>query len=47
MIRSGGESKITLLGRRMFVLSAAKAVIVFGIVRNFAPLIQEKVENVV
>ncbi len=31
MIRSGGESKITLLGRRMFILSAAKAAIVFGI----------------
>tara|TARA_B100000029_G_scaffold336927_1_gene329062 strand:+ start:1354 stop:3288 length:1935 start_codon:yes stop_codon:yes gene_type:complete len=31
MIRSGGESKITLLGRRMFILSAAKAVVVFGI----------------
>ena len=31
MIRSGGESKITLLGRRMFILSAAKAVVVLGI----------------
>ena len=31
MIRSGGESKVTLLGRRMFVLSLAKAVVVCGI----------------
>jgi len=38
MIRSGGESKITLLGRRMFVLSAAKAVIVFGIVGRLISL---------
>tara|TARA_B100000700_G_C15035678_1_gene852680 strand:+ start:1059 stop:2987 length:1929 start_codon:yes stop_codon:yes gene_type:complete len=32
MIRSGGESKIKLIGRRMFVVSAAKAVVIFGIV---------------
>ena len=32
MIRSGGESKITLVGRRMFILSAAKAIVVLGIV---------------
>ncbi len=31
MIRSGGESKIRLIGRRMFIISAAKAVVVFGI----------------
>ncbi len=31
MIRSGGESKITLIGRRMFILSAAKAVVVLGV----------------
>ena len=38
MIRSGGESKITLLGRRMFILSAAKAVVVFGIVGRLISL---------
>jgi len=31
MIRESGESKLTLLGRRMFILSAAKAVVVLGI----------------
>ena len=31
MIRSGGESKIKLIGRRMFILSTLKAVVVFGI----------------
>jgi len=29
--RSGGENKIRLIGRRMFIISAAKAVVVFGI----------------
>ena len=38
MIRSGGESKITLLGRRMFIISAAKAVIVCGIVTRLISL---------
>ncbi len=38
MIRSGGESKITLLGRRMFILSAAKAIVVFGIVGRLISL---------
>ncbi len=38
MIRSGGESKLTLLGRRMFILSAAKAVVVFGIVGRLISL---------
>ena len=38
MINSGGESKITLLGRRMFILSAAKAVVVFGIVGRLISL---------
>ena len=38
MIRSGGESKIRLIGRRMFVISAAKAVIVFGIVGRLISL---------
>ncbi len=38
MIRSGGESKVTLLGRRMFILSAAKAVVVFGIVGRLISL---------
>ena len=38
MIRSSGESKITLLGRRMFILSAAKAVVVLGIVGRLISL---------
>ena len=38
MIRSGGESKITLLGRRMFILSAAKTIVVFGIVGRLISL---------
>ena len=38
MIRSGGESKITLVGRRMFILSAAKAVVVLGIVGRLISL---------
>ena len=29
---SGGGSKVRLIGRRMFILSAAKAVEVFGVV---------------
>ena len=31
MIRSGGESRLILFGRRMFILSAAKAVVTLGI----------------
>ena len=31
MIRPSGESKIRLIGRRMFIISAAKAVVVFGL----------------
>ena len=38
MIRSGGESKITLLGRRMFILNAAKAIVVAGIVGRLISL---------
>ncbi len=38
MIRSGGESKIRLIGRRMFIISAAKAVVVFGIVGRLISL---------
>ena len=38
MIRSSGQSKITLVGRRMFILSAAKAVVVFGIVGRLISL---------
>ncbi len=38
MIRSGGESKLTLIGRRMFILSAAKAIVVFGIVGRLISL---------
>ena len=35
---SGGENKIRLLGRRMFIISAAKAVVVFGIVGRLISL---------
>ena len=38
MIRSGGESKIRLIGRRMFIVSAAKAIVVFGIVGRLISL---------
>ena len=38
MIRSSGESKIKLIGRRMFIISAAKAVVVFGIVGRLISL---------
>ncbi len=38
MIKSGGESKIRLIGRRMFIISAAKAVVVFGIVGRLISL---------
>ncbi len=38
MIRSGGESKIRLIGRRMFIISAAKAVVVFGLVGRLISL---------
>ena len=38
MIRSGGESKMKLIGRRMFIISAAKAVVVFGIVGRLISL---------
>ena len=38
MISSGGESKIRLIGRRMFIISAAKAVVVFGIVGRLISL---------
>ena len=31
MIRSSGESKVRLIGRRMFIISAAKVVVVFGL----------------
>jgi penicillin-binding protein 2 len=36
--RAGGESKIRLLGRRMFVISAAKTVVVLGIVGRLISL---------
>ena len=35
---SGGSSKIRLIGRRMFILSAAKAVVVFGVVGRLISL---------
>ena len=38
MIRSSGESKIRLIGRRMFIISVAKAVVVFGIVGRLISL---------
>ncbi len=38
MIRSTGESKVRLIGRRMFIISAAKAVIVLGIVGRLISL---------
>ena len=38
MISSGGESKIRLIGRRMFIISAAKAIVVFGIVGRLISL---------
>tara|TARA_Y100001970_G_scaffold93214_1_gene117533 strand:- start:5333 stop:7267 length:1935 start_codon:yes stop_codon:yes gene_type:complete len=38
MIRSGGESKVRLIGRRMFIISAAKAVVVFGIIGRLISL---------
>ena len=38
MISSGGESKVRLIGRRMFIISAAKAVVVFGIVGRLISL---------
>ena len=36
--RIGGESTLRLLGRRMFVLSAVKAVVVLGIVGRLISL---------
>ncbi len=38
MIRSGGESKIRLIGRRMFIISAAKTVVVLGILGRLISL---------
>ena len=38
MIRESGESKIRLIGRRMFIISAAKAVVIFGIVGRLISL---------
>tara|TARA_B100000029_G_scaffold505671_1_gene586746 strand:- start:187 stop:2121 length:1935 start_codon:yes stop_codon:yes gene_type:complete len=38
MIRSSGESKIRLIGRRMFIISTAKAVVVFGILGRLISL---------
>ena len=38
MINTRGESKIKLIGRRMFIISAAKAVVVFGIVGRLISL---------
>ena len=38
MINSTGESKSKLIGRRMFIISAAKAVVVFGILGRLVSL---------
>ncbi len=38
MIRSSGESKVKLIGRRMFIISAAKAVVVFGLLGRLISL---------
>ncbi len=38
MIRSSGESKIRLIGRRMFIVSTAKAIVVFGILGRLISL---------
>ena len=35
---SGGGSKIRLIGRRMFIISAAKAIVVFGVVGRLISL---------
>ncbi len=35
---SGGGSKVRLIGRRMFILSAAKAIVVFGVVGRLISL---------
>ena len=35
---SGGGSKIRLIGRRMFILTAAKAIVVFGVVGRLISL---------
>ena len=35
---SGGTSKVRLIGRRMFILSAAKAIVVFGVVGRLISL---------
>ena len=36
--RAGGENKIRLLGRRMFIISAAKTVVILGIVGRLISL---------
>tara|TARA_Y100000590_G_scaffold74462_2_gene82229 strand:- start:1873 stop:3807 length:1935 start_codon:yes stop_codon:yes gene_type:complete len=38
MIRSSGESKIRLIGRRMFIISTAKVIVVFGILGRLISL---------
>ena len=38
MISSGGESKVRLIGRRRFIISAANAVVGFGIVGRLISL---------
>ena len=47
MIRSSGESKIRLIGRRMFIISAAKAVVVFGIVGRDGGYTKKVGDNVI
>ena len=45
MISSTGESKSKLIGRRMFIISAAKAVVVLGILGRLCHFKLMKVKN--
>ena len=42
---SGGGSKVRLIGRRLFILSAAKAVVVFGVVGRLISIKLMKAKN--
>ena len=46
MISSTGESKSKLIGRRMFIISAAKAVVVFGILGRLVSLQINESKNI-
>ena len=43
---SGGGSKIRLIGRRMFIISAAKAIVVFGVVGRLISLQIKKINSI-